>query len=64
MNAMFDQRQASETATPAMADAGNARIGGWLADHWPKAAIVFGFVMTVVWIALLVWLIGVVVGLV
>jgi hypothetical protein len=64
MDAMFDERQPTEAATPAMARAGGASIGNWIADHWPKAAIAFGFAMTVVWIALLVWLVGVVVGLV
>jgi hypothetical protein len=64
MTAVFDERRQTEAATPAMAGAGGARICSWLADHWPKAAIAFGFAMTVVWVALLVWLIGVVVGLV
>jgi len=64
MTAVFDERRQTEAATPAMAGAGSARIGDWLADHWPKAAIAFGFVMTVVWIALLLWLVAVVVGLV
>jgi hypothetical protein len=64
MNAMFDERQPTEAITPALAGAGGASIGNWVADLWPKAAIAFGFAMTVVWIALLVWLIGVVVGLV
>jgi len=64
MTAAFDSRQDAEAATLPPTRAQRARIGGWLADHWPKAAIAFEFAMTVVWIALLVWLIGVVVGLV
>jgi hypothetical protein len=38
-------------------------IGRWLGDHWPKAAIAFGFALTIVWTAVLAWLIAVVVGL-
>jgi hypothetical protein len=38
--------------------------GRWLADQWPKAAIAFGFALTLVWTAVLAWLLARVVGLV
>jgi hypothetical protein len=34
---------------------GGAAAQGWLANQWPKAAIGFGFVLTVVWVTLLGW---------
>jgi hypothetical protein len=39
-------------------------VGRWLADQWPKAAIAFGFALTVVWTAVLGWLVARVFGLV
>ncbi len=30
-------------------------IGTWLADQWPKAALIFGVALTVAWGAVLLW---------
>ena len=54
MTVAFD-RQPAETAEHVPARAGIAKIGSRLAAQWPKAAIGFGFVLTVVWVILLGW---------
>jgi hypothetical protein len=40
------------------------RIGRWLADQWPKLVIAFAFALTLVWTAVLAWLVTRVAGLV
>jgi hypothetical protein len=37
------------------ARARSAAIGGWITDQWPKAAIAFGFALTIAWVAALAW---------
>jgi hypothetical protein len=58
----FDDRRELETAGHTHGRLGIA--GRWLADQWPKAAIAFGFALTIVWTAVLAWLVAMVVGLV
>lgn len=33
-------------------------IRAWIADQWPKAAIILGFGATIAWVAALVWLLN------
>jgi hypothetical protein len=55
MTAAFDNRQDAGAAAPPSLRARMAAIGGWLAAQWPKAAIAFGFALTIAWTALLGW---------
>lgn len=63
MTAVFDNNGQVEAATLPSTRAERAGIGSWLADQWPKAAIALGLAMTVVWTGLLVWCVGLVLGL-
>jgi hypothetical protein len=54
MTLAFDRRPAGTTEHDP-AGARIANIGSRLAAQWPKAAIGFGFVLTVVWVILLGW---------
>jgi hypothetical protein len=64
MTAVFDNNGQVEAATLPSMRSERAGIGSWLADQWPKAAIAVGIALTVVWIAVLAWLVGVVLGLI
>jgi hypothetical protein len=55
MTAVSDNREQVEAGTAFSTRARMAGIGTWLADQWPKAAIVFGIALTIAWVALLAW---------
>jgi hypothetical protein len=59
---MSTHRDAHAATLPSLR-AERAGIANWLADQWPKAAIGFGIVVTVVWTGLLIWCVGRVLGL-
>ena len=62
MTVVFDERRDVENRESLR---GRVRaVGRWLADQWPKAAIAFGFALTLVWTAVLGWLVARVLGLV
>jgi hypothetical protein len=63
MTAAFDHHRQADAATLPSTRAERAGIGSWLAEQWPKAAIALGLAMTVVWTGLLVWCVGLVLGL-
>jgi hypothetical protein len=55
MTTVFDDRRQAKTGMRSSVRARSAAIGGWLADQWPKAAIAFGFALTIAWVAALAW---------
>jgi hypothetical protein len=63
MTVAFDPDQL-EIVERSSARAKPAKVARWLANQWPKAAITFGFALTIVWTAVLAWLLARVVGLV
>jgi hypothetical protein len=63
MTVAFDPDQL-EIVERSSARAKVGKVGRWLADQWPKAAIAFGFALTIVWTTMLAWLLARVVGLV
>jgi hypothetical protein len=61
MTLPFSDRRQLETTRSARARLRS--LSHWLADQWPKAAIAFGFALTIVWTAVLAWLAAMLVGL-
>jgi len=55
MTTVFDDHRQAKTGMLSSLRARSAAIGGWLADQWPKAAIGFGFALTIAWVVALGW---------